>query len=93
MRLLEVTFLKDTGLKVAGWLRPSSVIAAAIHCTPDPEVMFRRSTTGFIPCPGPTTPRLALEVEHLGPVSIVWDHQGEAFLNELTGVPRNKEKP
>lgn len=82
MRLLEVTFLKDTGLKVAGWLRPSSVIAAAIHCTPDPEVMFRS-----------TPPRLVLEVEHLGQVSIVWDHQGEAFLNELTDVPRNKEKP
>lgn len=74
MRLLEVTFLKDTGLKVAGWLRPSSVVAAAPQTRGSDHM-------------------LALEVEHLGPVSIVWDHQGEAFLNELTGVPRNKEKP
>jgi len=73
MRLLGVTFLKDTGLKVTGWLRPSSVIAAAIHCTPDRMVKEA------------APPRLVLEVEHLGQVSIVWDHQGEAFLNELTG--------
>jgi len=38
---------------------------------------------------------LEVEVEHLGPVSIVWDHQGEAFLDELTRSRKlsNKEKP